>query len=230
MRVGWGAALADLVIGADCPGCGRVTLGLCPTCRRMLRPRPAVVPLEPDDLTVIASAAYSGTAERVVRRWKDLGHAQTARWAAHALAASVAFHGVQDPLLIPVPATRRSRRRRGGWLVSELATGATSVLAGIGVRAEVAPLVRLVRQPADQRRLGVVERARNTRGAFVTRSAPRGREVLVVDDVVTTGSTVRAVAAALERAGTSVTGAAVVVATPPPRPGPLPLVDEPADG
>ncbi|TSD62751.1 phosphoribosyltransferase family protein [Aeromicrobium piscarium] len=230
MRVGWGAALADLVIGADCPGCGRVTLGLCPSCRRLLRPQPAVVPLEPDTLTVVASAAYSGTAERVVRRWKDIGHTQTASWAAHALAASVAFHGSPEPLLVPVPATRRSRRRRGGWLVAELAAEATAVLAGAGVRAEVAPLARLVRQPADQRRLGVVERARNTRGAFAARPAPRGREVLVVDDVVTTGSTLRAVAAALERAGADVAGAAVVVATPPPHPHRVPLVDEPSGG
>ena len=230
MRVGWGATLADLVIGADCPGCGQITLGLCPSCRRRLRPRPAVVPLEPDTVTVVASATYNGIAERVVRRWKDVGHTQTAAWAAHALAASIAFHGAHEPLLVPVPATRRSRRRRGGWLVADLAAAASSVLAGVGVRAEVAPLARLVRQPADQRRLGVIERARNTRGAFAARPAPHGREVLVIDDVVTTGSTIRAVAAALERAGADVVGAAVAVATPPPHPDRVPLVNEPPDG
>ncbi len=230
MREAWSAVVADLVVGADCPGCGRITLGLCRSCLRSLRPDPFIVPLEPDTVTVVAATSNSGVAERAVRRWKDIGHSRTAAWAAHALAASIAFHGCDDALLVPVPATWRSRRRRGGWLVADLATQAARVLTSVGARAQSAPLARLVRQPSDQRDLGVIDRARNTRGAFAARRPPAGRRVIVVDDVVTTGSTVRAVVAALEAADASVLGAAVVVATPPPRSVRLPLVDDAPGG
>jgi len=214
MANGWIAALGDLVLGADCPGCGRAELGLCRRCLAELRPDPAETPSIGVDLRVIASGDYSGVTERVVRRLKGPGHAHAAAWASAALASSVAAHGLDDVALTPVPATRRSRRRRGGWLVKDLTLGAIPLLRAVGVRAELTPVVRMSRQTRDQRGLGIIERARNTRGAF--RAAPgTGRQVLITDDVVTTGATLQAVAVALETAGHAVAGAAVVAATPP---------------
>lgn len=211
----WFAAGADLLVGADCPGCGRPEPGLCGQCAFLLRPEPHDVPLLGIDLRVIAARRYAGTTERVVRRLKGPGHRHAAAWAAAALAAAVTAHGLDEPLLVPVPATRRSRRRRGGWLVRDLATGALPLLRAVGVQADVAPLVRMRRQTRDQRGLGAIERARNTRGAFRARAGSTDRPVLVVDDVVTTGATVQAVARALDDAGHPVVGATVVAATPP---------------
>lgn len=166
---------------------------------------------------IVAAGPYRGVGERVVRRWKGVGHRESAQWAAHAVAASVLHLGVESPLLVPVPATRRSRRRRGTWLVGDLARDAATLLRRhVGVDASVAALVRLRRQTADQRGLGLVERARNTRGAFVARPAVGERAVVIVDDVVTTGATMQAVAAALVEAGWNVRGGVAALATPPP--------------
>ncbi|RLV54806.1 ComF family protein [Aeromicrobium phragmitis] len=213
----WLDAAADLVIGAQCPGCARPGLGICRRCADRLRPVPRRVPVAGAGLTVVAAGEYRGVGERVVRRWKGAGHRPSAQWAAHAVATCVVELGVESPLLVPVPATRRSRRRRGTWLVDDLARDASALLRRHArMDASVAHLVRLRRQTADQRGLGLIERSRNTRGAFAARRATGLRPVVIVDDVVTTGATMQAVAVALAVAGWNVEGGVAALATPPP--------------
>lgn len=212
----WLDAAADLVIGAHCPGCARPGLGICRRCAARLRPIPRAVPLPGADLKVVAAGHYSGVAERVVRCWKGAGHREAASWAAHAVAACVAGLDVDHPILVPVPATRRSRRQRGGWLVDDLSRDAAALTEHLGLSVTVAHPVRLRRQTKDQRGLGLAGRARNTRGAFVATAVTSRRPVIVVDDVVTTGATLQAVTLALRASGWHVHSAVAALATPPP--------------
>ena len=57
------------------------------------------------------------------------------------------------------------------------------------------------RHTAAQMDLALAERQRNVRGAFVARGDLGGMRVVVIDDVMTTGATLDAIAAALKRAG-----------------------------
>jgi predicted amidophosphoribosyltransferase len=68
---------------------------------------------------------------------------------------------------------------------------------------------RSVRTEAQARR-GRSQRLSNVRGAFVASSESRGERVVLIDDVVTTGSTVDECAAALDEAGATILGAACV--------------------
>ena len=105
-------------------------------------------------------------------------------------------------LLIPVP-LHPSRERERGFNQAEVIARWLGKLAGLPV--ETTSLLR--RRPTERHRLGMGrrERSRSLQGAFVVR-APRlveGRSLLLVDDVMTTGTTALAVGETLLDAGAS---------------------------
>ena len=113
--------------------------------------------------------------------------------------AAVAFGQVE--LVCPVPLHPRRQRERG-FNQSELL--ARSLAAHFG--AELAPhLLARVRDTAPQIDLPRAERQANVRGAFAVPKPEKaaGKSVLVVDDVFTTGATLRECARVLRRAGAS---------------------------
>ncbi|HUS25534.1 MAG TPA: ComF family protein [Candidatus Binatia bacterium] len=101
--------------------------------------------------------------------------------------------------LVPVPLHVTRLLGRGYNQALEIARWAGRDL-GIPVRAEWA---RRRRGTLGQTRLSAVERRRNLRGAFAADRNVQGRHVAIVDDVITTGATVGALARALRRAGAS---------------------------
>ena len=117
-------------------------------------------------------------------------------------------------LLVPVPLHPARQRERGFNQADLIARGAGEVL-GVPVRGD---LVRRARPTRQQARLEAVDRARNLAGAF----APRGptawdispRAIGLVDDVLTTGTTLSACAAALGAIAPGAEILAVAVAGP----------------
>lgn len=231
-----GRDVARLVLPVECPGCGLPDEPLCAACAAPFGGRPrrcedAVPRLDRMDgrpvPPVWALTPYAGPVRGVVVAWKDRGRADLTRplvaaaergggRLAPALAPVAGYGGLH---LVPVPTTPGARRRRGADLVRLLAEGWARGLVGAGVPATVAPVLRR-RRRADQVGLGARARARNAAGSVtVRRAVPQGRVpgvVVLVDDVVTTGSTLAACRVALERAGALVVGAVVLAATPPP--------------
>lgn len=216
---------ADLLLGAHCAGCGGNALLLCPACARAIRPDPAVVwpsPCpsglrRPTPVTPVAAGANADVLRRVLVAWKEAGHTRLTSVLDHLLAASVAvLAGDTAVALVPVPASRRSRRARGCDLLDELARSTGHRLRRAGLDVAVVQALRPDRVTADQAGLGADERARNLDGAFALRSVRRlgGRDVIVVDDILTTGATVAESVRVLSGAGHRPAGIAVVAATP----------------
>ncbi len=216
----WRAA-ADLLVGADCAGCGTPGPRWCHACALACRPAPRVVPAGLD-VPVVAALDHAGVAARVVVAWKDGGRLGLSAALAHLLAVGCAGVAAAGPVgLVPVPTARAQVRRRGADPVKLLAVTAARHLRDHGQPAAAFPVLRRVRRTRDQTGLGRLERQANLEGAFaaVPSAARRclGSEVVVVDDVLTTGASAREAVRALQAAGVPVAAVVVVGHTPPPR-------------
>ncbi|MGQ9814817.1 MAG: ComF family protein [Candidatus Roseilinea sp.] len=121
-----------------------------------------------------------------------------ARLMADAWAGASAAAGLSVDLIVPVP-LHAARLRERGFNQSERL--AFFISRAIGAPMKPRALAR-IRHTEHQARLGPAERRRNVQGAFAAdESLCAGRRVLLVDDVLTTGTTLCECAAALLAAG-----------------------------
>lgn len=209
------APMADLVLGVRCAGCQEPARLLCRGCGLAITPLPRGAEGQP---TTLAAGDNSGVLQRVLIAWKEGGASQLTTVLQHHLAVAVSpqlrpNHGVT---LVPVPTSRQGQRRRGSDLVEDLARSAARLLRRTGADVEVAPALRFARMTRDQADLGAAARRTNLAGAFWARQSAtlEGRDLVVVDDIVTTGATLAEAMRALHEAGHAPIGAAVVAATP----------------
>ena len=117
--------------------------------------------------------------------------------------------------LVPVPSHPSVVRRRGQDPLLRIARQTAAQLRRRGADAAVLQALCVVARPGDQAGLSAAERAGNVAGRFRARPhlVPDGRPVLLVDDVITTGATLREAQRALEDAGLAPFAAATVAAT-----------------
>ncbi|WP_344874314.1 ComF family protein, partial [Nonomuraea antimicrobica] len=118
--------------------------------------------------------------------------------------------------VVPVPSTRRSARQRGHDPVGLLAALVSGRLRAAGLAAEVWTGLGQSRRVADQAGLSRSERCANLAGSLQVARAAKGPPegcALLVDDIVTTGSTLAEAARALRSAGVRVPLAVTAGAT-----------------
>ncbi|MFE1028849.1 ComF family protein [Streptomyces sp. NPDC058818] len=223
----WWRDLTDLVLPAECGGCGRGRTVLCPRCRTALsgaapcRVRP--VP-EPSGLPVVhAAARYADEVRAALLAHKERGvlalttplgvalagavraGLQEARWGGPGDAGGVR---VREPvLLVPVPSAPRAVRTRGHDPARRIALAAAGELRRTGTSARVLAVLRQRHAVADQSELGARQRLRNLAGALAVapgggRLLCGGGPVVLVDDLMTTGASLTEAARTLRAART----------------------------
>lgn len=236
------AALVDLVLPAECAGCRatRVPLrsGVCAGCVAVLeglsphpvRPTPAPSGLPP----CVALGAYEGVLRETVLSYKERGRHGLGRPLGALLAEVVvsavvggnvvapdARHvGPRPVVLVPVPATARAARERHGDHVARLARHAARRLRSVNWPVTMVRAVRALPRP-DSVGLDAEGRAAVARTAFQVnaeairrlRSVADRRTVVVLDDIVTTGATLAAIAGLFRDSGVSAAAAAVLAGT-----------------
>jgi predicted amidophosphoribosyltransferase len=216
-------ALLDLLLGSRCTLCERPGRLLCRSCRaalpRTAGPRPPT-PCPAGLVTPMAMGEYDGPLKVLVNAHKERHQLALARPLGDLLAGAVQGHVRLSPsrrlLLVPVPSRGAVARRRGHDPLVRITRFAAARLRREGVFAVLCPVLVGVRPVADQAGLDATARGSNLAGSMRCRSTPRMSPrdtVLLVDDVVTTGATLREAQRALEAAAVPVTGAAVVAAT-----------------
>jgi ComF family protein len=146
----------------------------------------------------VAVFDYIEPAGAMIQRLKFGGNLAYARTLGKIMANELIRRGVRRPrLLIPVPLHPARLIARGFNQAVELAR---PLVDRLGLAMERSCCVR-TRATAEQTRLDAAARRRNVRNAFRVIRAMEGMDVAVIDDVMTTGSTLEAVAQALKRAG-----------------------------
>lgn len=230
----WGSAAGDLLLGACCRGCGRPAWAICLGCRTALsNTSPWTVTPDPCPVGFPTTAA-AGPYDPIVRSL-ILAHKEDQAWTltpilgqrlAVAIAHLLGSQGESErrrpqgdaqrrrPLvLVPVPSAGSAVRERGLDTAAALARSAARRLRSSGP-VQVTRALRQRRAVRDQAGLGAHDRRANLYGGLrVVRQLERNAMVVVVDDVVTTGSSLTEAARALDSAGIVITGAATVAAT-----------------
>ncbi|QIK39131.1 ComF family protein [Caldichromatium japonicum] len=161
---------------------------LCGRCQR--RPPPFA-----QCLTVFS---YAGPVPFLVTGAKFHGHLEAARLLGQCLAERVSESGVELPeALVPVPLHPRRQRARGYNQAFEIGRVAARLLR-LPIEPQLA--ARIIDTP-PQTMLDGRARRRNVRRAFAVRGMAAGRHLAIVDDVMTTGSTLSELTKALLRSG-----------------------------
>lgn len=216
-------ALLDLIFPPRCLGCGQRGEWICPAClgalprlpaercRRCAEPRRGVAVCSqcwrdpPEFGSITAGFAFEGTVRAAIHHLKF----RRARHLAEPLAEALVHEITAEPpelvpawspgaLLVPVPLHPRRQAERG---YNQSALLARAIGARLGLEIGESVLARS-RDTPPQLALPAGQRRVNVNGAF--RAIPTelgGRSVVLVDDVATTTSTLRAAAAALREVG-----------------------------
>lgn len=230
------AQAGDLIAPSWCVGCRAPGTQLCPSCTRDLRlmtrrPFRADEPAEAlpllDDLTVLpvlSAAAYETLVADAVLAFKDHERTRLSRVLAPALERAVSEAAElcrrEEVLLLWPPPHPRSQLARGRHPLGELVTQ-------LRLPDRVVPAGHMVRHRLRARELvgsAMNQKARSQRGrrraegSFMLASGAQrrlvGAQVLLVDDVLTTGATLASLWRLLDEAGADVPAAAVLAATP----------------
>jgi ComF family protein len=212
-EVPWCEACAvALVSGLDaaCPRCGVVWLEPPPGGARHVCG--ACIKDSPPFRSAAGVFAYGGPIQDAIARWKNRPEEWLGRPLSRLFAEAVAPATVSaDTVIVPIPSAPQRLSRRG-FNPPTMLSRALSARTGVRVRARA---LDMVRAPLTSRRLSRQERLSRMEGVFVAR---RGlvsqRHVLLIDDVMTTGATLRAAATACLDAGARSVDARVLARVP----------------
>ena len=209
--------MLDLILPLECGGCGAPSTRWCEACAQELSvaaDQPNVVnPRIDPQVPVFALGRYAGARRQAILAMKEHGRGDLVAPLARALAIGVhrllMWGLLETPLtIVPAPTRRSAARRRGGDPVARMATEAVAGHPDV----IVVPALRMKALARDSVGLRPAARERNIAGRVLLRGQRPSTEVVIVDDIVTTGATARESVWVLRSAGVRVAAVLAIAA------------------
>ena len=205
--------LLDLLYPRRCAFCHRITPYGEPLCKSCAGKLPLTLGLEQRQKLshipiCVSPLRYEGDVRRSLLRYKFQGRREYAKIYGDFLSKCIDENEISCDIITWVPLSARRLRRRG---YDQARLVAEELAAKRGVPC--AALLRKIRDNPAQSGTGSPEKRRaNVAGAYtaVNESAFRGKEILLIDDVMTTGATISECARVLKTAGAGKIYAAAV--------------------
>lgn len=194
------APLKELLFPIHCFGCGELGVEICTRCRRFWNPHFYVQHF--DGLTTYSSIRYSPIAKSILLSAKEGGIKRADELIISALQNALSRLPTaikRNAILIPIPGSKRAIRKRGRDFIYDL-TEELSLRTGIPNFSGM----EIGRSLLDQSGLSATDRRRNVSGAFNFSGERIEGELLLVDDLVTTGATLLEAKRALNATGLTV--------------------------
>ena len=192
--------LSQLLFPTRCFGCSAIGLSICSTCRREWHSCYYLTHIS--QMSVHSAVLYSPTASKILLSAKENGlmaaDSLIIDSIVHVIARATLDHN--NIRLIPIPSSNSAHRRRGRSFIVDIAKR-----VGAETSLPVSDSLEIIRKVRDQTGLQSKDRSKNMEGAFALKRGafPRG-DLILIDDVVTTGATLREAARALMSQGFNV--------------------------
>lgn len=213
--------MSDIFYPRRCPVCQKILKDqkrmICPQCGTMLHPigHPRCFkcgkPVEKGEFCRDCQKrkhmfeqgrgifVYDSSMRRSVTRYKYYGCREYGDFYAKAMYryAKMELREWKPDLIVPVPVHRSKERMRG---FNQAAYLAERISRYTGIPADMG-LVQKNIKTKSQKKLNALQRRKNLEKAFCVTGDVRGKDILVIDDVYTTGSTIDAMASCLKKKG-----------------------------
>jgi ComF family protein len=216
-------AVKDFLFPVFCVKCGLEGVWFCKQCKRRTKVRPFVFcsSVKEISLGVLAFFPYIHNSvfgnlisfwkyhfiEEISKEWQFVFNAERlflSRYLNN-------FDHSQPIYLVPVPLHPRRERERGFNQAEVLSNILSECLTNCGLEVQILDFLKRVRYTSQQAKLDPIARGKNLQGAFVWQQKNIvGEQVILVDDVFTTGSTARECAQVLKSAGVKQIGMIVL--------------------
>lgn len=209
--------MRDALFPRGCAGCDRPDEVLCGDCRSLFANWRSRELVAHGTAQTWSASTYRGVVRHAILAWKDhddteldtvFGEVMTSLLEHSAI--SVSCRQQTAVLVVPVPSSRTSIRRRGRRHIDPLAKAVANALCGHGLDAKpYRALTSIASGGRSVQQASSAQRAQRIGGriALGSDAVMQGQQVVLVDDIITTGSTLRQCAQTCRQGGAEVIGA-----------------------
>ena len=187
--------ISQLIFPTRCLGCHKLSSTICTDCLTHWKRKKFIT--KQSDLSVYSTISYTPVAASIILAAKENGDSTADQLLIDAIVWQIKNleFDLNKIRLVPIPSSKRSIRNRGRSFIIDIVQ---QISRQTGI--PMLDCLTLTGKTIDQSRLNRQQRLQNMKGAFSMKAMARG-ELLLIDDVITTGATLKEAARALNSQG-----------------------------